>query len=130
MDTDQVSGRWDANKGACPTRQVLGRIGDTWTMLVISTLEHHGTLRSGQLKAAIEGITQKMLTQTLRQLERDGVVRRDVVPTVPISVSYTLTPLGLSLGIAVATMRAWAYDHMDEIVAARNDFDSRPTVEE
>ncbi|QNE21815.1 helix-turn-helix transcriptional regulator [Kribbella qitaiheensis] len=123
MDTDQVSGKWDATKGACPTRQVLGRIGDTWTMLVISTLEAQGTLRSGQLKSAIEGITQKMLTQSLRHLERDGVVRRDVVPTVPVTVTYTLTPLGLSLGLAVATMRTWAYQHMDEIVAARNEYD-------
>lgn len=125
MDTDQVSGRWDATKGACPTRQVLGRIGDTWTMLIITTLEREGTLRSGQLKAGIEGITQKMLTQTLRHLERDGVVRRDVVPTVPVTVTYTLTPLGQSLGAAVATMRTWAYQHMDEIVAARNDYDAR-----
>lgn len=124
MDTDQVSGKWDATKDACPTRQVLGRIGDTWTMLVISTLEHGGTLRSGQLKSTIEGITQKMLTQTLRHLERDGVVRRDVIPTVPITVTYTLTPLGRSLAAAVATMRTWAYDHMDEIVAARHDYDS------
>lgn len=124
MDTDQVRGKWDATKGACPTRQVLGRIGDTWTMLVISTLEEHGTLRSGQLKSLIEGITQKMLTQTLRQLERDGVVRRTVVATVPVTVSYTLTPLGLSLAAAVATMRTWAYDHMDEIAAARDEYDA------
>lgn len=126
MDTDQVRSRWDATKGACPTRQVLGRIGDTWTMLVISTLEKHGTLRSGQLKARIEGITQKMLTQTLRQLERDGVVHREVVPTVPVTVSYTLTSLGLSLAAAVATMRIWAYDHMDEIIAAREEYDAKP----
>ncbi|WUJ68435.1 helix-turn-helix transcriptional regulator [Kribbella soli] len=123
MDTDQVRGKWDAAKGACPTRQVLGRIGDTWTMLVISTLEKGGTLRSGQLKSIIEGITQKMLTQTLRHLERDGVVRREVVPTVPVTVTYTLTPLGLSLAAAVATMRTWAYDHMDEIAAARTEYD-------
>jgi DNA-binding HxlR family transcriptional regulator len=68
-------------------------------------------------------ITQKMLTRTLRYLERDGVVRRDVVPTVPITVTYTLTPLGESLALAVATMRGWAYQHMDEIVAARNEYD-------
>jgi DNA-binding HxlR family transcriptional regulator len=125
MDTDQVRGRWDATKQACPTRQVLGRIGDTWTMLVISTLEKHGTLRSGQLKSFVEGITQKMLTQTLRQLERDGIVRRTVVATVPVSVSYTLTPLGVSLAAAVATMRNWAYEHMDEIVASRDEYDAR-----
>jgi DNA-binding HxlR family transcriptional regulator len=125
MDTDQVRSRWDATKGACPTRQVLGRIGDTWTMLVISALEHGGTLRHGQLRSAIEGITQKMLTQTLRQLERDGIVRRDVVPTVPVTVRYTLTPLGLSLAAAVATMRTWAYDHMDDIAAARHEYDAK-----
>jgi DNA-binding HxlR family transcriptional regulator len=125
MDTDQVSDRWDAGKAACPTRQVLGRIGDTWTMLVISTLEREGSLRFGRLKSAIEGITQKMLTQTLRHLERDGVVHRDVVATVPVTVTYSLTPLGRSLGVAVATMRTWAYQHMDEIVAARNDYDTR-----
>ena len=124
MDTDQVRGKWDATKGACPTRQVLGRIGDTWTMLVISTLEKHGTLRSGQLKLLIEGVTQKMLTQTLRHLERDGIVQRTVVATVPVTVTYTLTPLGLSLGAAVATMRTWAYDHMDEIAAARTEYDA------
>jgi DNA-binding HxlR family transcriptional regulator len=124
MDTDQVRGKWDATKGACPTRQVLGRIGDTWTMLVISTLEKHGTLRSGQLKLLIEGVTQKMLTHTLRHLERDGIVQRTVVATVPVTVTYTLTPLGLSLAAAVATMRTWAYDHMDEIAAARDEYDA------
>ncbi|MEV5963616.1 helix-turn-helix domain-containing protein [Kribbella sp. NPDC051952] len=124
MDTDQVRGKWDATKGACPTRQVLGRIGDTWTILVISTLEKHGTLRFGQLKSNIEGVTQKMLTQTLRYLERDGVVRRTVVATVPVTVSYTLTPLGLSLAAAVATMRNWAYDHMDDIAVARDEYDA------
>jgi DNA-binding HxlR family transcriptional regulator len=125
MDIDQVRGRWDATKGACPTRQVLGRIGDTWTMLVISTLEKHGALRHGQLRSIIEGVTQKMLTQTLRHLERDGIVQRDVVPTVPVTVSYTLTPLGLSLAAAVATMRTWAYDHMDEIATARDEYDAK-----
>lgn len=124
MDTDQVRGKWDATKGACPTRQVLGRIGDTWTMLVISTLEKHGTLRSGQLKLLIEGVTQKMLTQTLRHLERDGIVQRTVIATVPVTVTYTLTSLGLSLAAAVATMRTWAYDHMDEIATARDEYDA------
>jgi len=124
MDTDQVRGKWDATKGACPTRQVLGRIGDTWTILVISTLEKHGTLRSGQLKTIIEGVTQKMLTQTLRYLERDGIVLRTVVPTVPVTVTYSLTPLGQSLAAAVATMRTWAYDHMDEIAANRDEYDA------
>ncbi|TCC51128.1 transcriptional regulator [Kribbella capetownensis] len=124
MDTDQARGKWDATKGACPTRQVLGRIGDTWSMLVISTLEKHGTLRSGQLKLLIEGVTQKMLTQTLRHLERDGIVERTVVATVPVTVTYTLTPLGLSLSAAVATMRTWAYEHMDEIAAARDEYDA------
>ena len=117
-------GRFDVMAPACPTRQVVSTIGDQWTLLVLYALEHGGTLRFSQLQRQVPGITQKMLTQTLRHLERDGVVRRDVVPTVPVTVSYTLTPLGRSLAAAVATMRTWAYDHMDEIAAARDEYDA------
>jgi len=76
-------------------------------------------------RANLTQAISSVLTQTLRHLERDGVVRRDVVATVPVTVTYTLTPLGRSLGAAVATMRAWAYQHMDDIVAARNEYDAR-----
>lgn len=110
---------------ACPTRQVLTRIADKWSMLVVLALEP-GTLRFSQLRRRVEGITQKMLTQTLRGLERDGLVTRTAYPTVPVTVRYTLTPLGRSLGDAVATIRAWAVENIDDIGDAREQFDTRP----
>ena len=106
---------------ACPTRQVLDRIADKWTMLVVVALEP-GTLRFSELRRRVDGISQKMLTQTLRGLEQDGFVDRDVLPTVPVTVRYTLTPLGHSLADAVAGIRAWAYANMDAIEAARADY--------
>jgi DNA-binding HxlR family transcriptional regulator len=123
MDTDQVDSGWDMTKVACPTRQVLGRVADKWTMLVIIVLKD-GTLRFSQLRAAVEGVTQKMLTQTLRGLERDGLVHRQAYPTVPVTVEYTLTPLGHSLAQAVSIIRRWAYDHMADIDTARRDYDA------
>jgi DNA-binding HxlR family transcriptional regulator len=114
--------RFDMMQEACPTRQVLGRIADKWTTLVVLALED-GTLRFSQLRARIGGVTQKMLTQTLRALERDGMVSRKVYPTVPVSVEYTLTPLGYSLAEAVSVIRRWAYGHMDAIETARRRFD-------
>jgi DNA-binding HxlR family transcriptional regulator len=110
--------RWNMMNAACPTRQVLDRIADKWTMLVIVALEH-GTLRFSELRRSVGGITPKMLTQTLRALERDGIVEREVIPTVPVTVRYTLTPLGHSLADAVSVIREWAYANMDAIETAR-----------
>src|SRR5947208_3448782 len=109
--------RWNMLNAACPTRQVLDRVADKWTMLVVVALEP-GTLRFSELRRRVDGISQKMLTQTLRGLEQDGFVDRDVIPTVPVTVRYTLTPLGHSLADAVAGIRAWAYANMDAIEAA------------
>ena len=114
--------RFDMLKEACPTRQVLDRIADKWTMLVVLALEE-GTLRFSKLRARIEGVTQKMLTQTLRGLERDGMVLRKVYPTVPASVEYSLTPLGRSMAKAVSVIREWAYDNIDAIETAREEYD-------
>ena len=114
----ETNARWNVMNAACPTRQVLDRIADKWTMLVIVALED-GTLRFSELRRAVDGITQKMLTQTLRALERDGIVDREVIPTVPVTVRYTLTPLGHSLAEAVGGIRRWAYANMDAIEAAR-----------
>src|ERR1700712_3354800 len=110
---------------ACPTRQVLSRIADKWSMLVIIALAG-GTLRFSGIKRAVGGITQKMLTQTLRGLERDGLVVRTAYPTVPVTVEYTLTPLGHSLGVAVGTIRAWAIENVEDMQQAREAFDARP----
>jgi len=117
-------GRFDVMAAACPTRQVVGRIGDKWTLLVLYAL-NSGTLRFSQLRAQVDGISQKMLTQTLRGLERDGLVSRYVYATVPPRVDYSLTPLGISLADPIAIIRSWAYKHMDEIGAAREMYDRR-----
>jgi DNA-binding HxlR family transcriptional regulator len=116
---------YDPMSAACPTREVLSRIADKWSMLVILALEP-GTLRFSELRRRVEGVTQKMLTQTLRGLERDGLVTRTAYPTVPVTVEYALTPLGRSLGDAVATIRAWAIANIDDVHAARTVFDARP----
>jgi DNA-binding HxlR family transcriptional regulator len=116
-------GRFDVLAEACPTRQVINRIGDRWSLLVLYALEG-GTLRFAQLRRTVEGVTQKMLTQTLRQLERDGMIRREVFAVVPPHVEYSLTPLGRSLASRIAAIREWAYANMDDIGAARRNFDT------
>jgi DNA-binding HxlR family transcriptional regulator len=118
-----MSAEYDWMKQACPTRQVLDRVAEKWTMLIVLAL-NEGTMRHGQLRARIGGVTQKMLTQTLRGLERDGMVARKVYPSVPVTVEYCLTDMGRSLGEAVAVLRSWSYEHMTEIEVARSRFDS------
>ena len=116
--------RWNMMKAACPTRQVLDRIANKWTMLVILSLKEE-TLRFSELRARIEGVSQKMLTQTLRGMESDGIVQRTVYPTVPVTVEYSLTDLGRSLSGMVDVLRGWAYGHMSDIEEARRDYTRR-----
>ena len=123
IDTASADGRYNVLAEACPTRQVVNRIGDRWSLLVLYALEG-GTLRFAELRRAVEGITQKMLTQTLRLLERDGLVRREVFAAVPPHVEYSLTPLGRGLSGRIAEIREWAYANMDNIEAGRHDFDA------
>jgi DNA-binding HxlR family transcriptional regulator len=120
--------QWNMMKAACPTRQVLARIADRWTMLVILSLEHE-TLRFSQLRSRIEGVSQKMLTQTLRGLESDGLVTRTAYPTVPVTVEYALTDLGRSLAATVSVVREWAYGHIGDIQTARFEYAERNTDE-
>jgi DNA-binding HxlR family transcriptional regulator len=122
--TASADGQFDVLAAACPTRQVINRIGDRWSLLVLSALEG-GTLRFQELRRAVDGVSQKMLTQTLRLLERDGLINREVFPSVPPRVEYSLTPLGQSLSGRVAAIREWAYDNMATIESARSDFDVR-----
>jgi DNA-binding HxlR family transcriptional regulator len=117
-----VDGRYDVLAAACPTRQVVNRLGDKWTLLVLCALETE-TLRFRALQRTVEGISQRMLTQTLRALERDGLVHRTVHPTAPPGVEYRLTDLGHSLSAVVAQVRHWAYGHIDEVEDARAQFD-------
>ena len=120
--------RWDVMSAACPTRQVLGRVADKWTMLVISALSAEEVLRFSELRRRVEGVTQKMLTQTLRGLERDGLVERTVYPTVPVTVEYRLTALGHSLAAAVSVIKAWAYEHIEELDGRRDRYDRPPPL--
>lgn len=102
----------------CPTRRVLDLIADKWTTLVIYLLAG-GTKRYGELQREIQGISQKMLTQTLRQLEEDGLVKRTVFPEVPPRTEYELTPLGRTLQEPLSSLCRWAAEHLGEVEAAR-----------
>ncbi len=110
----------------CHARQILDRVGDKWSFSVIYSLASE-TKRFTQLKRDIDGISQRMLTATLRSLERDGLVRRTVYPVVPPRVDYELTPLGLTLTRTVCELMSWAMEHADEMDEARAEYDARPT---
>jgi DNA-binding HxlR family transcriptional regulator len=103
-------------------REVLDRVGDKWSVLVVELLAEEPR-RFGRLRRSIEGISQRMLTLSLRALERDGLVKRTVFPTVPPSVEYALTPLGRTLREPVCSLASWASKHRVEIQAARERFD-------
>lgn len=107
--------------GNCPIRDVLDRLGDRWTVLVLHELAT-GTLRFSELRKRIADISPRMLAQTLRHLEQDGLVKREVFPTVPPRVDYTLTALGQSFFERVEMLAQWAADHHDEVRAARNAY--------
>ncbi|HUN93340.1 MAG TPA: helix-turn-helix domain-containing protein [Burkholderiaceae bacterium] len=113
----------------CPIRDVLDRIGDRWSMLVLFTLHESGTLRFTALKGRIEDISQRMLAQTLRHLEQDGLVSRTVHPTIPPRVDYALTPLGASFLEPMGALRAWAEAHHEAVRAARRAYVPPPVVE-
>jgi DNA-binding HxlR family transcriptional regulator len=101
-----------------PTRHALDRVADKWTALIVGLLAERPH-RFGELRREVEGISQKMLTQTLRSLERDGLVNRRVFATVPVTVEYSLTPLGQTLTEPLAAIRDWAERHIEELLAAR-----------
>lgn len=103
-------------------REIISRVADKWTMLAIEVLEEHGRLRFTQVGELIGGISQKMLTKTLRQMEADGLVLRTVFPVIPPHVEYELTQLGRSLGAAFCGVWIWADEHREAIMKAREDF--------
>ena len=129
---------YDAFLAGCPSRQLLDRIADKWVTLVLAALRSDGSHRFGadcagvprpmrysELSRTLAGVSQKMLTQTLRALERDGLVTRAVEPTVPVTVTYELTALGLSLLKTIEGLKTWAETHMDDVFASRAAYDSR-----
>ena len=127
---------YDAFLASCPSRQLLDRISDKWVTLVLTALGSDGpkpgadcggeprSMRYSELSRRLAGVSQKMLTQTLRSLERDGLVTRTVTPTVPVTVTYELTDLGLSLHQLMRDIKTWAEAHMDEVLANREDYDT------
>lgn len=106
-------------------RGIIGQVADKWTMLILEVLEEHGTLRFTEVGRHVGGISQKMLTKTLREMERDGLVSRIVHPVIPPHVDYTLTDLGHSLGEAFCGVWIWAQKHHATIEAARAAFAAR-----
>ena len=107
---------------ACPVRDVLDRVGDKWSALIVRELDH-GPRRFGVLRRAVEDISQRMLTETLRNLQRDGFISRKVIPTTPPQVEYALTPLGASLQQALGALAQWSASHHQQIRAARQTYD-------
>lgn len=105
--------------------ELIGRVADKWTMLILEVLEEHGELRFTRIGEHVPGISQKMLTQTLRRMERDGLVLRTVHPVVPPKVEYRLTALGAGLGEAFCGVWIWAGRNFSQIEAARASFDAR-----
>jgi DNA-binding HxlR family transcriptional regulator len=103
-------------------REIIGRVADKWTMLVLEILEEHGTVRFTRLGELVGDISQKMLTKTVRQMESDGLVVRTIHPVIPPRVEYSLTHLGHSLGAAFCGVWIWAEKHYDEITQAREQF--------
>jgi DNA-binding HxlR family transcriptional regulator len=133
----RAKAEYDAFLAACPSRQLLDRICDKWATLILCALSGGGSpspgtegplepkgMRYSELSRRLAGVSQKMLTQTLRSLERDGLITRTVTPTVPVTVSYELTELGLSLHHVIRGLKAWAEEHMDEVLVNQEKYDA------
>jgi DNA-binding HxlR family transcriptional regulator len=123
VDDDYDVRQWDARED-CEVRQILDRIADKWSLLVIALLDCQ-SLRFSQLRREIDGVSQRMLSVTLRHLERDGLVSRTVHPVVPPRVDYALTPLGRTLHQTIKALVTWTEEHQEEIAAARAAYDAR-----
>ena len=126
-DDDQVR-QWDTRED-CDVRQILDRIADKWSLLVIALLDRQ-TMRFTELRKAIDGVSQRMLTVTLRHLERDGLIHRTVYPIVPPRVEYALTDLGCSLHEVIKSLVVWTETHQLEIAEARSAYAVRVAEEE
>ena len=119
---------YDAFIKSCPTNQLLDRISDKWVSLIVSALaDAGGPMRYSDLGRKIAGVSPKMLTQTLRSLERDGILSRTVTPSVPVRVDYELTELGGSLAQLLTAVKTWAETHFDEVHEARERYDTAGT---
>lgn len=136
----QAKAEYDAFIAACPSRKLLDRLSDKWVTLILAALGSDGShqpgtgcagqprpMRYSELARLLAGVSQKMLTQTLRSLERDGLITRTATPTVPVTVTYQLTDLGLSLHQMMRAIKTWAETHMDDVLVNRAAYDTRTT---
>ena len=134
----QTKAEYDAFLAVCPSRKLLDRLSDKWVTLIVAALGRDGShqpgnscageprsMRYSELSRLLAGVSQKMLTQTLRSLQRDGLVTRTATPTVPVTVSYELTDLGLSLHQLMRGLKSWAELHMGEVLENRATYDAR-----
>lgn len=120
---EEAARSYDAYLALCPARQLLDRISDKWVTLILPALAD-GPQRYSDLGRRIAGVSQKMLTQTLRSLERDGLITRQVTPSVPVRVDYELTELGMSLMPLIRCIKSWAETNMDAVTEARTAYDA------
>ncbi|MFE2213670.1 winged helix-turn-helix transcriptional regulator [Streptomyces canus] len=120
---EQARVEYDAFIKGCPTNQLLDRLSDKWVSLVVAALST-GPMRYSDLSRKIAGVSPKMLTQTLRTLERDGILTRAVTPSVPVRVDYELSALGRSLAGLLTAVKAWAETHIEEVHEARERYDT------
>ena len=121
---EQARVEYDAFIKACPTHQLVGRISEKWACLTLAALVP-GPRRYSDISRTMAGVSPKMLTQTLRSLERDGLVSRTVTPSVPVRVDYELTALGRSLSELMASVKHWAETHIEEVHEARDRYDAQ-----
>lgn len=124
--TELAANPYDRN---CPSRRLLDRIGDRWTVLIVGTLAD-GPMRFGQIARRVDGVSQKMLTQTLRALERDGLVERTLYPEVPPRVEYELTEAGQTLRAPLRALEQWAMEHMSNVAVAHTEYDDAAVSQE
>jgi DNA-binding HxlR family transcriptional regulator len=117
-----MQAEYDVYEDKCPTRMVLDRLADKWSVLIMDRLNNEA-VRFNQLRRDIKGVSQKVLSQTLKKLERDGLISRTVFATVPVTVEYALTPLGKTLTDCVSELAHWAERNMDEVLAAQKSYD-------
>jgi len=121
----EATSSWDPYARGCPSRDLLDRIGDKWAVLVLGELGNQAACRFTQLRKRLSGVSEKMLTQTLRALERDGLVLRTVYPEVPVRVEYELTPLSETLREPLKALTEWSLRHTEAVLAAREVYDAR-----
>ncbi len=128
MSVQPAPFQYDAFNSSCPTRVVLDQLADKWTVLVLGALDA-GPVRFNALKRRLDGISQKMLGHTLKQLERNGLVHRRAFATVPVTVEYSLTPLGADLTAPINALREWAESNIAHMLAAQQRFDAAQFAE-